>query len=103
MGLTSTKAWGRTAQEEGSPVLTYLAFPIWLSAGVGRVQGRLRALCVNADATGLMVRTVLLEKFGYEVIPATTGKQAIAIVASEDINLAIVEPPPRKHDRHRVN
>jgi CheY-like chemotaxis protein len=55
------------------------------------VQERLRVLWVNADATVLMVRTVLLEKFGYEVIPATTGKQAIAIVASEDINLAIVD------------
>jgi CheY-like chemotaxis protein len=38
-----------------------------------------------------MVRTILLEKFGYEVIPATTGKQAIAIVAFEDIDLAIVD------------
>lgn len=55
------------------------------------MQERLRILCVDADATGLMVRTVLLEKFGYEVIPATIGKRAIAIVASEEINLAIVD------------
>ena len=52
---------------------------------------KLRILCVDDDAAGLMIRTMLLERFGYEVIPANTGERALAILAAEDIDLAILD------------
>jgi len=55
------------------------------------MQEKLRILCVDDDAAGLMVRTMLLERFGYEVIPVETGEKALGILATEDIDLAIVD------------
>jgi CheY-like chemotaxis protein len=55
------------------------------------MQQKLRILCVDDDAAGLMVRTMLLERFGYEVIPADTGEKALSILAREDIDLAIID------------
>ncbi len=52
---------------------------------------KLRILCVDDDAAGLMIRTMLLERFGYEVIPTNTGERALAILAAEDIDLAILD------------
>ncbi len=52
---------------------------------------KLRILCVDDDAAGLMIRTMLLERFGYEVIPASTGERALGILAAEDIDLAILD------------
>ena len=55
---------------------------------------KLRILCVDDDAAGLMIRTMLLERFGYEVIPASTGERALGILAAEDIDLAILDYCP---------
>jgi DNA-binding NtrC family response regulator len=55
------------------------------------MQEKLRILCVDDDAAGLMIRTMLLERFGYEVIPADTGEKAMSILAAEGIDLAIVD------------
>ena len=55
------------------------------------MQGRFHILCVDDDATGLTIRTMLLEQFGYEVFPAHTGPQAMSILASESVDLAILD------------
>ena len=55
------------------------------------MRGRFRILCVDDDKTGLTIRTMLLEKFGYEVFPANTAPEAMSILASEHINLAILD------------
>lgn len=52
---------------------------------------KLRILCVDDDAAGLMIRTMLLERFGYQVIPASTGERALGILAGEAIDLAILD------------
>jgi CheY-like chemotaxis protein len=55
------------------------------------VHEKLRILCVDDDAAGLMIRTMLLERFGYQVIPASTGERALGILAGEAIDLAILD------------
>jgi CheY-like chemotaxis protein len=55
------------------------------------VHEKLRILCVDDDAAGLMIRTMLLERFGYQVIPASTGERALGILAGEAVDLAILD------------
>jgi CheY-like chemotaxis protein len=81
--------WEGRHRRKGCPSY-FRSFPILNVRGAESVHERLRILCVDDNAVGLMIRASLLEKFGYEVIPSTTGKQAMGILASENIDIAIV-------------
>ena len=52
---------------------------------------RVRILCVDDDTTGLIIRTMLLEKFGYQVFPAQTEPEAMSVLSSGEIDLAILD------------
>jgi len=38
-----------------------------------------RVLCVDDDLSGLVIRAMVLEKYGYEVITATDGEKALKL------------------------
>jgi len=46
-------------------------------------------LCVDDEATALFLRKAVLEKFGFTVITAPSGKQALEILGSESIDLVL--------------
>ncbi len=49
---------------------------------------KLKVLCVDDDLSGLVIRAMVLERYGYEVLTATDGEQALRLF--RDANIACV-------------
>jgi len=50
-----------------------------------------RILLVEDNATNLELMTYLLDCFGYAVLPASTGSEAISLVGKNEIDLALLD------------
>ncbi len=48
-------------------------------------------LCVDDEAIPLMLRKRVLEKFGYEVIPAASGAEALQIIDRQPVDLVLTD------------
>jgi CheY-like chemotaxis protein len=48
-------------------------------------------LCVDDEHISLLVRSRVLEKAGYEVIPASSAKQALEILNSHSVDLVLTD------------
>ena len=46
-------------------------------------------LCVDDEETALFLRKAVLQKFGFEVITANSGRRALDILASEQVDLVL--------------
>lgn len=52
---------------------------------------KIKVLCVESNADNLRVLKCMLEKQGYTVIPAVTGKQALGLIAEQSIDGVLLE------------
>jgi CheY-like chemotaxis protein len=52
-------------------------------------QGRHVILCVDDEPTALILRKLVLQRAGYEVITASSGKQALELAGSQVIDLLL--------------
>ncbi len=52
-------------------------------------DGRLVILCVDDEPNALILRKLVLQKAGYEVITANSGKQALEVAESRPIDLLL--------------
>lgn len=50
-----------------------------------------RVLCVDDDLSGLVVRALVLEKYGYEVLTATDGEQALKLFRNSKIDAVLID------------
>lgn len=50
-----------------------------------------KVLCVDDDLTGLVIRAMVLEKYGYEVITASDGEQALKLFRSTDFDAVLID------------
>ncbi len=48
-------------------------------------------LCVDDEANGLSIQKMLLESQGYRVLTAASGREALLLVASETLDLVILD------------
>jgi CheY-like chemotaxis protein len=48
-------------------------------------------LCVDDEPIALSLRTLILEKAGYEVIPASSGGEGMEILQSREIDLVLTD------------
>ena len=48
-------------------------------------------LCVDDEATPLMLRKSVLEKLGYEVVPALSGAEALQILDARSVDLVLTD------------
>jgi CheY-like chemotaxis protein len=48
-------------------------------------------LCVEDEAIPLLLRKSVLEKFGFEVVPAESGAKALQIIESQAIDLVLTD------------
>jgi CheY-like chemotaxis protein len=48
-------------------------------------------LCVDDDLNGLMIRALVLEKQGYEVLTANDGKQALQIFKDAQVDAVLMD------------
>jgi OmpR family response regulator RpaB len=53
--------------------------------------GKTRVLCVDDDLSGLVIRAMVLEKYGYEVITATNGEQALKLFRNSRIDAVLMD------------
>ena len=54
-------------------------------------MAKIKVLCVESNTENLSVLKCLLEKQGYTVIPAVTGKQALDLIAEQPIDGVLLE------------
>jgi CheY-like chemotaxis protein len=59
-------------------------------------------LCIDDEATGLIVRKAVLELQGYRVFTVTNGPEGLAILASETVDLVILDYAMPTMDGHAV-
>ncbi len=52
---------------------------------------KVRILCVDDDLSGLVIRAMVLEKYGYEVTTATDGEQAIKLFRDTDFDAVLLD------------
>jgi CheY-like chemotaxis protein len=48
-------------------------------------------LCVDDEPIGLEVRKVVLQRQGYEVLTATSGREALKLFAAHDVSAVILD------------
>jgi CheY-like chemotaxis protein len=48
-------------------------------------------LCIDDEPKGLLVRKMLLESHGYEVITAATGREGLALFASHAVRAVVLD------------
>lgn len=53
--------------------------------------GNITILCVDDEEIPRTLRTLILRKQGYTVIPASSGMEAIELLAREDVNLVLTD------------
>jgi CheY-like chemotaxis protein len=52
-------------------------------------QRRVVILCVDDEENPLVLRRLVLQKAGYEVLTASSGKEALALTASRNVDLVL--------------
>ena len=50
-----------------------------------------RVLCVDDDLSGLVIRALVLEKCGYDVVTATDGEQALKMFHNTEFDAVLVD------------
>ncbi len=50
-----------------------------------------KILCVDDDLSGLIIRAMVLEKYGYEVLTATDGEQALKLFRNTQIDAVLID------------
>jgi len=50
-----------------------------------------KVLCVDDDLSGLVIRAMVLEKYGYEVLTATDGEQALKLFRDSNIDAVLID------------
>lgn len=50
-----------------------------------------KVLCVDDDLSGLVIRAMVLEKCGYEVVTATDGAQALKLFRNGNIDAVLID------------
>lgn len=50
-----------------------------------------KVLCVDDDLSGLVIRAMVLEKYGYEVLTATDGEQALKLFHNAEIDAVLID------------
>lgn len=50
-----------------------------------------KILCVDDDLTGLVIRAMVLEKYGYEVVTSTDGAEALRIFHDCDFDAVLMD------------
>jgi CheY-like chemotaxis protein len=50
-----------------------------------------RVLCVDDDLSGLVIRAMVLEKYGYEVLTATDGEQALKLFRNSEVDAVLID------------
>ena len=55
------------------------------------MSGSATILCIDDEPKGLIVRKMLLESHGYEVVTATNGREGLALFASNPIRAVVVD------------
>jgi CheY-like chemotaxis protein len=50
-----------------------------------------RILCMNREEAALMIRKLVLESYGYEILTATHAQEALRIIRSQSIDLVIAD------------
>ncbi len=48
-------------------------------------------LCVDDESSGLLMRRLLLESQGYQVLTAESGAEGIAILSAEAVDLVVLD------------
>ncbi len=51
----------------------------------------LRVLCIDDEVVGLKIRTLLLERAGYEVLSAAGGSQGLEVFAHETVQAVVLD------------
>jgi two-component system, cell cycle sensor histidine kinase and response regulator CckA len=52
---------------------------------------KMKVLCVDDDLSGLVIRAMVLEKYGYEVITATDGAEALRLFHTIDFDAVLMD------------
>ncbi len=52
---------------------------------------RPKVLCVDDDLSGLVIRAMVLERYGYQVLTATDGEQALKLFRDANIDLVLID------------
>jgi CheY-like chemotaxis protein len=55
------------------------------------VQSKAVILCVDDEANSLFLRKLVLQKAGYQVVTATSAKQALEILSTDRIDLVLTD------------
>ena len=50
-----------------------------------------KILCVDDDLTGLVIRALVLERYGYEVLTATDGEQALKMFRDHQVDAVLMD------------
>jgi two-component system alkaline phosphatase synthesis response regulator PhoP len=50
-----------------------------------------KVLCVDDDLSGLVIRAMVLERYGYDVITATDGEQALKLFRDGNIDAVLID------------
>ena len=50
-----------------------------------------KVLCVDDDLSGLVIRAMVLERYGYDVITATDGEQALKLFRDANIDAVLID------------
>lgn len=50
-----------------------------------------KVLCVDDDLSGLVIRAMVLEKYGYEVLTATDGEQALKLFRNSAVDAVLID------------
>jgi CheY-like chemotaxis protein len=58
---------------------------------VGVEGGKTVLLCVDDEPLGLEVRKVVLQRQGYDVLTATSGREALKLFAAHNVNAVILD------------
>jgi len=54
-------------------------------------EGKAKILCIDDEAIPLMLRKSVLEKYGFEVIPALSGAEALQRLESQPVDLVLTD------------
>jgi CheY-like chemotaxis protein len=54
-------------------------------------SAKAKVLCVDDDLSGLIIRAIVLEKYGYEVVTATDGAQALRMFRDSDFDAVLMD------------
>ena len=55
------------------------------------IAPKARILCVDDDLSGLIIRAMVLERAGYEVLTATDGEQALKVFRNRQIDAVLID------------